>query len=249
MTRAIEILMGEHRLIEQVLGSLETYVVGIEQGLPPERRTLADYAAFFRGFADACHHGKEEDILFQRMLERGMPRQTGPLAVMFHEHVLGRARVAALRGLGEADGPFAPVEVQLAVENASGVHRAAAGPHPQGGRDPLPDGGAAADRARARRARDGLRGVREDDAGRRVARPLSRPGRRAHQPLPARPGSDGRGREHGRLPRRAPVAGTETSGLPTSPAQASRQRKDLTPKKNARGGCPGRYRVKRFLES
>ena len=119
MARAIEILMGEHRLIEQVLGSLETYVVGIEQGLSPERATLADYAAFFRGFADACHHGKEEDILFRRMLERGMPRQTGPLAVMFHEHVLGRARVAALRGLGEADGPFAPVEVQLAVENAS----------------------------------------------------------------------------------------------------------------------------------
>jgi hemerythrin-like domain-containing protein len=120
VARAIEILMGEHRLIERVLGSLETYVVEIERGLPPERRTLADYAAFFRGFADACHHGKEEDILFQRMLERGMPRQTGPLAVMFHEHVLGRARVAALRGLGEADGPLAPVEVQLAVENASG---------------------------------------------------------------------------------------------------------------------------------
>jgi len=119
VTRAIEILMGEHRLIEQVLGSLETCVVGIEQGLPPERRTLADYAAFFRGFADATHHAKEEDLLFERMLERGMPRQSGPIAVMVHEHVLGRARVAALRGLGEAEGPFAPVEVQLAVENAS----------------------------------------------------------------------------------------------------------------------------------
>jgi hemerythrin-like domain-containing protein len=119
VSRAIEILMGEHRLIEQVLGSLETYVVGIEQGLPPERATLADYAAFFRGFADACHHGKEEDLLFQRMLERGFPRETGPLAVMFHEHVLGRTRVKALRELGEAEGPFAPVEVQLAVENAS----------------------------------------------------------------------------------------------------------------------------------
>jgi len=119
VSRAIEILMTEHRLIEQVLGSLETYVVGIEQGLPPERATLADYAAFFRGFADSCHHGKEEDLLFQRMLERGFPRESGPLAVMVHEHVLGRARVAALRGLGEAEGPFAPVEVELAVENAS----------------------------------------------------------------------------------------------------------------------------------
>jgi len=120
VAKAIEILMGEHRLIEQVLGSLETYVVGIEQGLPPERQTLADYAAFFRGFADACHHGKEEDMLFQRMLERGMPRQTGPLAVMFHEHVLGRARVAALRELGAGEGRLAPVEVQLAVETSTG---------------------------------------------------------------------------------------------------------------------------------
>ena len=119
MSRAIEILMGEHRLIEQVLESLETYVVGIEQGLPPERPTLGEYAAFFRGFADACHHGKEEDLLFQRMLERGFPRERGPLAVMFHEHELGRARVAALRGLGEADGPLGSVEVQLVVENSS----------------------------------------------------------------------------------------------------------------------------------
>lgn len=120
MTRAIEILMGEHRLIEQVLGSLETYVVGIEQGAAPERLTLADYAAFFRGFADACHHGKEEDLLFQRMIERGFPREAGPLAVMLHEHVLGRACVSALRGVGEAQGPLAPVEVQVAVENAQG---------------------------------------------------------------------------------------------------------------------------------
>jgi len=119
VTRAIQILMEEHRRIEQVLGSLETYVVGIEQGLVPERATLADYAAFFRGFADALHHGKEEDLLFQRMLERGMPRQAGPLAVMYHEHTLGRARVKTLRELGAGSGPLAPVEVELAVESSS----------------------------------------------------------------------------------------------------------------------------------
>jgi len=119
VTQAIRILMDEHRLIEQVLGSLETYVVGIEQGLAAERRTLGEYAAFFRGFADACHHGKEEDLLFQRMLERGMPRHAGPLAVMYHEHQQGRARVAALRGIAEADGPLGAVDVQIAVESAS----------------------------------------------------------------------------------------------------------------------------------
>ena len=119
MTRAIQILMDEHRRIEQLLGSLESYVVAIEQGLAPERATLADYATFFRGFADAQHHGKEEDLLFKRMLERGMPRQTGPLAVMYHEHTLGRARVKTLRELGAGSGPLAPVEVELAVESSS----------------------------------------------------------------------------------------------------------------------------------
>ncbi len=79
MAKAIEVLMNEHRLIERVLGSLETFAIGVEGGLAPERPFVADYAAFFRGFADACHHGKEEDILFQRMIERGFPRETGLL--------------------------------------------------------------------------------------------------------------------------------------------------------------------------
>ncbi len=93
MQKAIEVLMGEHRLIEQALGSLETYALEIVADAPPRRDVVGEYAAFFGGFADACHHGKEEDILFQRMVERGLPREVGPLAVMYHEHELGRAHV------------------------------------------------------------------------------------------------------------------------------------------------------------
>jgi hemerythrin-like domain-containing protein len=96
--------MSEHRLIEQVLGSLESFVVAVEGGLAVERPLVSDYAGFFRGFADAYHHGKEEDILFQRMIERGFPTESGPLAVMLHEHTQGRARVAVLRQVGQAEG-------------------------------------------------------------------------------------------------------------------------------------------------
>ena len=99
MEKAIEVLMGEHRLIEQVLGSLETYALEIVADAPPRREVIGEYAAFFGGFADACHHGKEEDILFQRMVERGLPREVGPLAVMYHEHELGRAHVKALAAI------------------------------------------------------------------------------------------------------------------------------------------------------
>ena len=118
MQKAIEVLMNEHRLIEQVLGSLETFVAEVETGLDPERPVLADYGAFLRGFADACHHGKEEDILFQRMTERGFSRESGPVAVMLHEHRVGRGHVSVLREAGDGTGPLAAMETQLVLEHA-----------------------------------------------------------------------------------------------------------------------------------
>jgi hemerythrin-like domain-containing protein len=116
--KAIEVLMNEHRLIEQVLGSLETFAEEIEGGLAPERPMLADYGMFFRDFADACHHGKEEDILFQRMVERGFSRESGPVAVMLHEHKVGRGHVTALRQAGDGTSPLAAMEVEVVLESA-----------------------------------------------------------------------------------------------------------------------------------
>jgi hemerythrin-like domain-containing protein len=116
--KAIEVLMNEHRLIEQVLGSLETFGAEVEGGLVPRRPLLADYGAFFREFADACHHGKEEDILFRKMVERGFPLESGPLAVMLHEHTVGRGHVSALRQAGEGEGPLAAAETRRVVESA-----------------------------------------------------------------------------------------------------------------------------------
>jgi len=118
--KSIEILMSEHRLIEQVLGSLETYAVEIGGGRSAERRVVADYAVFFRGFADVCHHGKEEDILFQRLLERGFSRDAGPIAVMYHEHELGRLRVGQLFELSSTAEPFTPAETGRLITAADG---------------------------------------------------------------------------------------------------------------------------------
>ena len=118
MAKAIDVLMNEHRLIEQVLGSLETLVLEVEGGLVPERSVLADYGAFLRGYADAFHHGKEEDILFQRMIERGFSRESGPVAVMLHEHRVGRGHVGVLREAGGGDGPLTAVQTQLVLEHA-----------------------------------------------------------------------------------------------------------------------------------
>jgi hemerythrin-like domain-containing protein len=118
VSKPIEVLMSEHRLIEQVLGSLETFAIAVEGGLTVDRPLVGDYADFFRGFADAYHHGKEEDILFQRMIERGFPTESGPLAVMLHEHMEGRARVADLRQVGQGKGEVEASE-RIAVLTAA----------------------------------------------------------------------------------------------------------------------------------
>jgi hemerythrin-like domain-containing protein len=103
--KAIEVLMSEHRLIERVLGSMETFAIEVRSGAPAAGTVVGDYARFLAGFTDGCHHGKEEDILFRRLAERGMPREAGPLAVMLHEHQQGRAHVGALSAAASAAGP------------------------------------------------------------------------------------------------------------------------------------------------
>lgn len=120
MSQAIDVLMTEHRLIEKVLASLEAYATELRQGRELERRSAADFAAFFKGYADAVHHGKEEDLLFRRMVELGFPEQGGPLAVMLHEHKLGRAHVTAIFNVGAASGPVTGLEQALVVDNAAG---------------------------------------------------------------------------------------------------------------------------------
>jgi hemerythrin-like domain-containing protein len=68
MSHAIETLTHEHRVIEQVLGGLERLAEAVARGEAVERSTVKDFAQFFAGFADRCHHGKEEDRLFTAMI-------------------------------------------------------------------------------------------------------------------------------------------------------------------------------------
>jgi hemerythrin-like domain-containing protein len=49
-----------------------------------------------RNFADGLHHAKEENLLFPLLGERGMSMQQGPVAVMIHEHTIGREYVKGI---------------------------------------------------------------------------------------------------------------------------------------------------------
>ena len=60
--KPIGILMIEHRLIERALNALEARINS--PGSPPDVIAFAELIDFFGTYADATHHGKEEDILF-----------------------------------------------------------------------------------------------------------------------------------------------------------------------------------------
>lgn len=102
----IATLMNEHRTIERVLDALDAWTARVVAERVDDRPGLARYARFLREFADARHHGKEEDLLFAAMVEHGFSRAHGPLAVMLHEHGLGRALTATLGQLAAQLGPW-----------------------------------------------------------------------------------------------------------------------------------------------
>ncbi|MCH9034856.1 MAG: hemerythrin domain-containing protein, partial [Planctomycetes bacterium] len=81
---------SEHQTILRVIDVLERLVARSERGDGFEHAAMRRCVEFFQLFADACHHAKEEDILFPVLAKRGIPREGGPIAVMLHEHTLAR---------------------------------------------------------------------------------------------------------------------------------------------------------------
>jgi hemerythrin-like domain-containing protein len=88
--RPTDILMSEHRVIEQVLECLEKLAKQCVKEQALDRAAARQIVDFFQTFADRCHHVKEETLLFPLMEERGFSRDTGPTGVMRHEHELSR---------------------------------------------------------------------------------------------------------------------------------------------------------------
>jgi len=90
MTTPTNTLRHEHDVILRVLQSAEREFKYYEDTGQLQVGQVEQMLDFFRNFADGCHHRKEEQQLFIRMQERGIPMQGGPIGVMLTEHELGR---------------------------------------------------------------------------------------------------------------------------------------------------------------
>lgn len=99
--QATDILSSEHRVIERVIAAVATAAGRLEAGENVRPGFFLDAAQFIKGFADGCHHRKEEGVLFQTMTEHGMPAQGGPIGVMLYEHDEGRAYTQGMREAAE----------------------------------------------------------------------------------------------------------------------------------------------------
>jgi hemerythrin-like domain-containing protein len=93
---ATALLRQEHQWVLKVADVLELLAQNAQEGGEPDFDAFGDCIRFIQLFADACHHGKEEDLLFNEMEGMGMSRDNGPLAVMLHEHRVGREYTAAM---------------------------------------------------------------------------------------------------------------------------------------------------------
>ncbi len=91
-----EILIKEHDAILVMLNILEKVCLRLDTGESVKETDLENIVEFFKVFADKCHHGKEEDLLFPVLEEYGIPNEGGPIGVMLSEHVTGRDNVKGM---------------------------------------------------------------------------------------------------------------------------------------------------------
>ena len=100
-------LRDEHEGIKIAIAVLDRLASDLKAGKMEVVDDAEQLIDFLKTFADRCHHGKEEDLLFPAMEKAGFPREGGPIGVMLAEHKQGRDYIRimndSLPGLHEGD--------------------------------------------------------------------------------------------------------------------------------------------------
>jgi hemerythrin-like domain-containing protein len=94
--KATQQLTDEHAAIKRMLEILKTVCSKIEEGDAEAASSAESIVNFLKGFADKCHHGKEENILFRAMEKAGMATKGGPIEAMLKEHKTGRVFIKGM---------------------------------------------------------------------------------------------------------------------------------------------------------
>ncbi len=96
MKTATSILRKEHEAILKMLDAAEETARRAMHGNHMRPQIYGELLEFFKVFADSCHHGKEEGLLFPALEGKGLPKDNGPIAVMLFEHERGRELIRTM---------------------------------------------------------------------------------------------------------------------------------------------------------
>ncbi|MGI6731690.1 MAG: hemerythrin domain-containing protein [Anaerovoracaceae bacterium] len=89
-------LINEHEGILFGLTILEKMANEVEQLEEIEVRDIEEMVNFFKLFADKCHHGKEEGLMFPAMERVGVSNEEAPMEQLMLEHEEGRKYIAGM---------------------------------------------------------------------------------------------------------------------------------------------------------
>jgi len=90
-------LMIEHRLIERMISVISKELSSIETKREINAAFIEVAVDFIRTYADRCHHGKEEDILFRELGKKRLSNKHKQIMEeLIEEHRWGRKTVSDL---------------------------------------------------------------------------------------------------------------------------------------------------------
>jgi hemerythrin-like domain-containing protein len=106
-------LMTEHRLIQRAVEDLRQQVARIDEETALEPERLTTIIDFFVNYADECHHGKEEGILFRRLADKSLSDEHAKMMQgLIDDHEFARQTTRKLREATRrfAEGESAEIE-------------------------------------------------------------------------------------------------------------------------------------------
>ena len=90
-------LMIEHRLIEKMIGMMSEELERMKREKTVRPSLIDTMVDFIRTYADRCHHGKEEDILFRELAKKDLKAEHAEtMNELIEEHKWGRATTKRL---------------------------------------------------------------------------------------------------------------------------------------------------------
>jgi hemerythrin-like domain-containing protein len=95
-------LMKEHRLIERLIALLEKELGRLKEGEELDGDFIDVAVDFIKTYADRCHHGKEEEILFRELARKPLSEEhSRTMRELLQEHVHGRKTTGTLAAAKE----------------------------------------------------------------------------------------------------------------------------------------------------